>query len=95
LLADPCCTILACRREGVLVSGAIAYATGQVTGISNVFSAGLPAGPLWASAVQAVAALRPGLPIVGYERGADLAAARQAGCQVLGPLRVWARDPAP
>ena len=31
------------------------------------------------------------LPLVGYERGTDLAAAQQAGCQVLGPLRVWAR----
>jgi hypothetical protein len=93
LLADPRCAILACRREGALVAGAIIYTTGQVTGISNVFSTGLPAGLIWASAVQAVVALRPGLPLVGYERGADLAAARQAGCQVLGPLRVWASAP--
>jgi hypothetical protein len=81
---------MACSREGVLVAGAIAYTTGQVTGISNVFSAGLPVGLVWASAVQAATALRPGRPIVGYERDADLAAARQAGCQVLGPLRIWA-----
>jgi hypothetical protein len=93
LLADPRCAILACRREGALVAGAIVYTTGRVTGISNVFSTGLPAGLLWASAVRAAAALRPGLPLVGYERGADLAAARQAGCQVLGPLRVWASAP--
>ena len=44
--------------------------------------------------MQTAAALRPGLPVVGYEHGADLAAAQQAGCQVLGPLRVWARGPA-
>ncbi len=44
---------------------------------------------------RAVAALRPGLPVVGYEHGAALAAAREAGCQVLGPLRVWARGPVP
>ena len=56
----------------------------------DAFSTELPAGPLWASALRAVAALRPGLPIVGYAGGADLAAARQSGCQVLGPLRVWA-----
>ncbi len=66
-----------------------------VTGISNLFGAGLAAGPLWASALQAVAAFRPQQPIVGYEHGTDLAAARQAGCQALGPLRVWARRPAP
>ena len=90
LLADPSCAILARRRAGIIIAGAIAYTAGEVTGISNVFSAELPAGPLWASALQAVAALRPGLPVVGYERAADLAAARQAGCHVLGPLRVWA-----
>jgi len=46
------------------------------------------------SAVRAVAALRPGLPIVGYEQGKDLAAARAAGFRVLGPLRIWARGSA-
>jgi hypothetical protein len=51
-------------------------------------------GPLLAGAVRAVAALGPGLPIVGYERGEDLAAARAAGFRVLGPLRIWARGSA-
>lgn len=95
LLADPRCVILACHRDGALVAGAVACTAGQVTGISNVFGAGIPAGPLWASALRAVSALRPGLPVVGYEHGAALAAAREAGCQVLGPLRVWARGVAP
>jgi len=49
---------------------------------------------LWRSAVRAVAALRPGLPVVGYESGEDLAAAREAGGRVLGPLRVWTRGSA-
>ena len=40
-------------------------------------------------------ALRPHLPIVGYEHGTGLAAARQAGCQALGPLRIWTRHPVP
>jgi hypothetical protein len=95
LLADPRCAILACRRGDGLIAGVIAYAAGGVTGISNMFGAGLAAGQLWPSALQAVAARRPGLPIVGYEHGAALAAARQAGFQALGPLRVWAHDPAP
>jgi len=88
LLADPRCAILACRRDGTLIGGAIAYTADGVTGISNVFKSG------FADAVRAVAALRPGLPVVGYERGEDLAAARQAGFRVLGPLRVWARGSA-
>jgi hypothetical protein len=44
--------------------------------------------------VPADAFLRPGLPVVGYEHGEDLAAAREAGGQVLGPLRVWTRGSA-
>jgi hypothetical protein len=60
----------------------------------NVFKSGIADGPLWAGVVRAVAALRPGLPIVGYESGKDLAAARRAGFTVLGPLRVWARGSA-
>ncbi len=92
LLADPRCAILSCRRDGDLAAGIIAYTAAGVTGISNLFGAGLPAGQLWASALHAVAALRPHLPTVGYEHGVGLAAARRAGCQALGPLRVWTRN---
>ena len=91
LLADPRCTILACRRDGALVGGANAYTADGVTGILNVFKSGIADELLWAGVVRAVAALRPGLPIVGYECGEDLSAARQAGFTVLGPLRIWAR----
>ena len=94
LLADPDCAVLACRRDGAQVGGAIAYTAGGVTGISNVFKSGIADDPLWAGAVRAIARVRPGLPIVGYERGEDLAAARQAGFTVLGPLRIWARGSA-
>jgi hypothetical protein len=97
LLADPRCAILACRREGTLIAGAITYTAGDVAGISNLFSTGLPAADLWPSVLHAVAALPRArhLPVVGYEHGTDLTAAVQAGCQVLGPLRVWRGSPAP
>jgi hypothetical protein len=95
LLADPRCAVLACRREDELVAGVIAYTAGGVTGVSNLFGVGLPSGQLWPRALHAVAARRPDLPIVGYGHGADLALARQAGCQVLGPLRVWAQSAGP
>ena len=94
LLADADCAVLACLRGGTQVGGAIAYTAGGVTGISNVFKSGIASGPLWEGVVRAVAELRPGLPIVGYERGEDLAAARRAGFTVLGPLRIWARGSA-
>jgi hypothetical protein len=94
LLADADCAVLACRRGGTQVGGAIAYTAGGVTGISNVFKSGIASGPLWEGVVRAMAELRPGPPIVGYERGEDLAAARRAGFTVLGPLRIWARGSA-
>lgn len=94
LLADADCAVLACRRGGTQVGGAIAYTAGGVTGISNVFKSGIASGPSWEGVVRAVAELRPGLPIVGYERGDDLAEARRAGFTVLGPLRIWARGSA-
>jgi hypothetical protein len=94
LLDDADCAVLACRRDGAQVGGAIAYTAGGVTGISNVFKSGIADGPLWAGAVRAIARVRPGLPIVGYERGEDLAEARQAGFTALGSLRVWARGSA-
>jgi hypothetical protein len=94
LLDDPNCVVLACRQDGTEVGGAIAFTAGGVTGISNVFKSGIADGPLWAGAVRAIARVRPGLPIVGYERGEDLAQARQAGFTVLGSLRVWARGSA-
>jgi hypothetical protein len=89
LLDDADCAVLACRRGSTQVGGTIAYTANGVTGISNVFKSGIASGPLWEGVVRAVAELRPGLPIVGYERGEDLAAARQAGFRTLGPLRVW------
>jgi hypothetical protein len=94
LLDDPDCAILACRRDGALAGGAIAYSTNGVTGISNVFKSGIADGALWTGAVRAAATLRPSLPVVGYERGEDLAEARRAGCRVVGPLRIWARGSA-
>jgi hypothetical protein len=96
LLSDPRCAILACRQGDAIIADAIVYAAGRAAGISNLFSTGLPPDRLWAGVQQAVAGLRPYLPVVGYEEGASLEAARQAGFRVLGTLRVWSRlSPAP
>jgi hypothetical protein len=91
LLSDPRCAILACRRENRIVAGAIVYAADGAAGTSNVFSTGLPPDRLWASIWPAVAGLHPHLPVVGYEQGTSLEAARQAGFHVLGTLRIWTR----
>lgn len=91
LLRDPRCSVLACRQDDTIVAGAIVYAGGGAAGISNVFSAGVPEDRLWASVRQAVTGLHPDLPVVGYEQGPTLEAARQAGFRVAGPLCVWVR----
>jgi hypothetical protein len=91
LLSDPRCAILACRQEDAIIAGAIAYAADGAIGISNVFSAGLPPDRLRAGVQWAAAGLQPHLPVVGYEQGASLEAARQAGFRVLGTLRIWIR----
>jgi hypothetical protein len=92
LLSDSRCTVLACRREDAVVGGAVVYAAGGAAGVSNVFSAGLALDVLWADVESAVAALHPDLPLVGWEGGASLNAARQAGFRTVGSLRVWLRS---
>ena len=84
LLADA--QFLAARRDGEIAAGAILNRTGDVVGISNV-----SATTAWPGAVATAAGLYPGLPLVGYEAGDDLAAARRHGFEVIGPLRVWMR----
>jgi len=92
LLADPRCAVLARRRDGTVIAGAVAYAAGGGTGISNLFAARPTPGSPWDGLRQAVAGRWPGLPAVGYEEGGSLEAARQAGFRALGPLRIWVRS---
>ncbi|MFK0044453.1 hypothetical protein ACIQU4_10155 [Streptomyces sp. NPDC090741] len=76
--------------DGRILAGAAANRTGSVVGLSNVFTAdGTPDDEAWAGARAAVADLWPGLPVVGYESGADLDTALRHGFTPLGPLRVW------
>jgi len=66
------------------VAGVIANRSGSVVGISNAFG-------LQDDWETAVSARFPGLPMVGYEHGPGLAAAKAAGFVGVGPLRVWLR----
>jgi hypothetical protein len=89
LLADPDIAFIAAVRGGQIVAGAIANRSDQVVGLSNVFA---PEGdPLtyWVGCVAAAMDSFPRLPLVGYERGAELALAQAAGFKQLSPLRVW------
>ncbi|WP_404816382.1 hypothetical protein [Streptomyces thermolineatus] len=97
LLADPAVTVLGGWTGGPgdgggPVAGVIAHRGEGVAavGLSNLFAAdGCTADAAWAGAVAAVSARFPGLPLVGYEHGPDLAAALRHGFAPAGPLRVW------
>lgn len=80
-------------NESVLALGGevgrvIASRSETVVGLSNLTTTGDP-DEAWASAVTAVTAAFPGLPMVGYERGDGLEAALRQGFEPIGSLRVW------
>jgi len=94
LLASREHIFLAGRLAGKIVAGGIANCSPAVVGISNVFSAAAFAQETWNAIASRVCAAFPDTPLVGYERGASLQLAREAGFKPIGPLRVWYRTPA-
>jgi len=89
LLSSPAVQFLAGRDTEKIVAGAIANHSGPVVGVSNVFTAGMDVNSVWVGLAAALAEIFPGVSLVGYEHGADLAAALSAGFTAIGPLRVW------
>jgi len=87
LLAHPAVRILAARRDGAIVAGAVVNHTGPVTGISNLFAVDGNLDEAWAGALSTL----PDRRVVGYESGPALAAALRLGFAPTGPLRVWLR----
>jgi hypothetical protein len=83
---------LAERIGRMIVSGAVLTYGANVVGVSNLFAENGDLDTAWTNAIAAAATYFPNAPIVGYETGDDLAAARRNGFEVLGPLRVWIND---
>jgi hypothetical protein len=87
------------RAPGVTVLGRDADGSGPASGgiLHRTEIGGTPVVGLWnafgtwAEVAAAASTRHPDAWIVGYERGAELDAARAAGFQLLGPLRVWHR----
>lgn len=92
LLENPAVLVLTARDGDALLGGAIGNRSADAVGISNLFTTTGADDRIWAGAVDAISARFPGLPLVGYEAGADLAAAHRAGFVSTGPLRVWWKD---
>ena len=70
--------VLALYADQRIVAGAVARLSSGVVDVSNVFA--VPGHHLdWPSLATAIQAIFPSRPIVGYERGGSLDAARKAG----------------
>jgi hypothetical protein len=87
LLADPRVRVLARYDDGGAVVGGAVVSGAGVHGVSNLFARAVNPVDIW----HAVCASLPGVPLVGYETGPALEAARAAGFTPVAPLRVWLR----
>jgi hypothetical protein len=94
LLADENVAVMAAYRHERIVAGAMVNRAAGVAGLSNVFVPAHDGARFWAGCVAAAVDAFPGLALVGYEAGRELAVAGAQGFETLGPLRVWVRDSA-
>jgi hypothetical protein len=92
LLADRDIAFLAAYQDDAIVAGAIANRTDEVVGLSNVFVLLAERAGFWAGCIAAIQERFPGMPIVGYQRGLDLAVAQAVGFEKMQDLRVWIRQ---
>ena len=91
LLASPDFAFLWAKRQGAVVAGGVATRSPGVVGLSNVFCRDADLIDTWSGLIRLAANEFPNRPLVGYEGGADLAAAQQVSFTPLGPLVVWRR----
>lgn len=93
LLDEPSVRVLAFHEGDELSGGVVLNHDAGLVGLSNLFAVnGTDVAAVWSSAISAAARHFPGLPLVGYEHGNDLAHARASGFSALGPLRVWLHE---
>jgi hypothetical protein len=88
MVTDPAITFLTKVSGGKIVARCIANRSSNAIGLSNIEA---PTATLYAEAADAVAALAPNLPVVGYERDDALAFAHAAGFRSVGGLTIWTK----
>jgi len=87
LLTQPGVRLLAAGPLQRPTAGAAVQADAEVLGVSNLFARDHDLPTAWRGCLALLAP--EGWPVVGYETGHDLAAARSVGARPLGPLRIW------
>ena len=93
LLADTNVVFVSIQGEGGIAGGGILNRGAEVVGLSNLFGSKIDL--VYRSLTAMAGEIFPGLPLVGYESGKELAAAKLAGFEAVGPLRVWRLATAP
>jgi hypothetical protein len=89
LLAVETIAVLARYAGGRIVAGAVANRSATVIGLSNVFDTGEDLESAWSDGAAAAEVLGGQMPVVGYDSGASLDAARRVGFESVGELVVW------
>jgi len=92
LFSDDNFAMFSGRRDGAVTAGGTLYRSDGVVGISNVTADVDEAPAVWRDLAMLAAVTFPNLPIVGYESGDELKAARRAGFEVGDPLRIWVKS---
>ena len=89
LFSDTNFAMFSAKRAGAVVAGGTFYRADGVVGLSNVVAEFDDEPAVWRDLASLAAATFPGFPVIGYESGDELAAARKAGFEVGDPLRIW------
>jgi hypothetical protein len=74
------------------VAGGTIYRAEGMVGLSNVVADAADAVAVWRQLALLAVRTFPRLPLVGYESGAELQAALDAGFELGDPLKVWVRS---
>jgi hypothetical protein len=91
LFSDENFAMFSGSRNGAVVAGGTLYHSDGVVGISNVSADADEAPVVWRDLAALAASTFPGVPLVGYESGDELKAARKAAFELGDPLRIWVK----
>jgi hypothetical protein len=93
LLSEDGIVFVSIQGEDGSTGGGILNRGADVVSLSNLFGSQMDR--VWRSLIAMAGESFPGLPLVGYELGHDLAATKLAGFETMGPLRIWRLPAAP
>ena len=91
LLADRDISFIAAYKDQEIVAGIVANRAAGVVGLSNFFAPSNDVVSCWSNCVTTAQASFQDLPLVGYERGPQLAIAQAMGFERLQRLKIWTR----